>query len=305
MPEIPAPSADAPLPRVDLDTLARPGSLGDPVAFLVGGLAAAGVAIGLSGGGARVPVELCAIGVACLAAYRFRQQPAVAPSVVVAVIATVEASYGRLSGHYWSAAVTATAAVLSVYAARNLRKAFRLRDDAIAEATSELAALHEGRHLEDELELRRPLAPIAAEVERSRRHNHQLSLLIVKPDAELVTMDDRRGLAAVIADTLRATDTPLAMASNFWIVLPETSADRARAVAERIRLSAAAVLGEQAGTVAIGAASFPADATSSEQLAERAGVALARAIASGGNRTVSYSLAPSAPPGWRVRMTGG
>ena len=85
------------------------------------------------------------------------------------------------------------------------------------------------------------------ELERSRRHNHEVSLLLVRPDA----FDERdscasarpprpttlNAVAEAIGVNLRATDVPLRLgAFDFGVILPETPSETARVVGERIRL---------------------------------------------------------------------
>jgi diguanylate cyclase (GGDEF)-like protein len=90
------------------------------------------------------------------------------------------------------------------------------------------------------------------------------------------------------------------------VILPETPAETARVVGERIRLSVAGRLlpvgaGEEVEiSVAVGIATFPDDATSNEELVAAARRALSSAAERGGNRTVLTSTPRDAPPGWGV-----
>lgn len=139
------------------------------------------------------------------------------------------------------------------------------------------------------------------EVERARRFNRPLSLMIMDLD-HFKGVNDRHGhpfgdkvlrtLAEVGRVNLRQTDLFARVGGEEFVVLmPETNADMAAQIAERLRrqLSAAPVIdGEVAAsvTISIGIAAYGADAPSMEMLMAQADRALYAAKAQGRDRVV-------------------
>lgn len=101
-----------------------------------------------------------------------------------------------------------------------------------------------------------------------------------------------------IVGTMRAVDVIVRTGqSRFEVVLPETDAEGARTLAERIRLRIDSTRPDPDSgiSVSIGVASFPADGSDDIELSAAAVQALERAAELGGNRTVLYSLPEGAP----------
>src|SRR5204863_8407520 len=106
-----------------------------------------------------------------------------------------------------------------------------------------------------------------------------------------------------ITGTMRSVDVIIRSGqSRFEVVLPETDAEGARTLAERIRLRIDSTRPDpDAGiSVSIGVAGYPADGSDDIELSAASGQALERAAELGGNRTVLYSLPEGAPPGWAM-----
>jgi diguanylate cyclase (GGDEF)-like protein len=283
----------------------------------------AGVAAGLaySGGRGRA-AEIAVVGAGCIGAYIASWSLRwVVPAAVAVVTAALEEHDGRLThARYWHEAVLLAAVISATYAAAlagRFAAARELRGDT---AIDELNAL-ETRDVIDEalgLAARAPYS-LVYELERARRHNHVLSVLLVRAD-DLDEVAHRYGEAAgadllgvvatVIGRVLRATDIPVRFGqSDIAVILPETDRAGARIVAERIRLSSAEErLQLQPGevvdvTVSVGSASFPQDAMTNEALADVLHEALDAAVAAGGDRTMLYSVPNDSPAGWGLSRT--
>jgi two-component system, cell cycle response regulator len=150
---------------------------------------------------------------------------------------------------------------------------------------------------------------LAAEVARSRRHDHPVALLFLDIDFFKVFNDQHghqagdealKGIAALLVQGSRLGDVVARVRSTdvvaryggeeFAIVLPETDRDGAQAKAEIIRASVEAhrftAGSNHSGrlTVSIGVASFPLDAIDAPTLLRRADKALYRAKDGGRNR---------------------
>lgn len=280
-------------------------------------LVALGVGFTLQGG-RRHALELVITGVAAAVAYvsPWRVGSLAAAAAALAYLG-VEAYYGEL-GHqrYWVNVLYVTAILGAVLAAAYARLAVRAREAGLERAVAHIDEITTETQLEHLLSGARDLTSLEYEIARSRRHNHQFSLLLVRPDemddvalrwGEDAVQSVMGALAETIGAHVRATDVPFRRgAYDFCVLLPETKAVGARVAAERIRL---AVHGRRVEfgpgelmdlSVAIGIAGFPEDAATDEELTHGAALALSRAVELGGNRTVLRSVPSGSPPGWAL-----
>jgi diguanylate cyclase (GGDEF)-like protein len=156
--------------------------------------------------------------------------------------------------------------------------------------TDELTGLYNYRHLSQVL---------GDEVDRARRYDHPLSLLMIDFDRFKLVNDTYGHIvgdqvlvetAQVLRDSLRSTDLLARYGGEeFSAVLPETEAEGALAVAEKLRMAVAEheflVDGRPIGplSVSTGFASYPEHANSAQQLLSRADDALYSAKAAGRN----------------------
>lgn len=147
---------------------------------------------------------------------------------------------------------------------------------------------------------------LAEALEKSERDGEPLSLLVadldllrdinnayghLAGDAVLV------GVAKIFREQLRPEDTAARFGGEeFALLLPGTAAKEAGLVAERIRIAVSEARYDVdtsnepiSATISIGVASFPADASSQQELINRADVAAYRAKAQGRNRVVISS----------------
>jgi diguanylate cyclase (GGDEF)-like protein len=147
---------------------------------------------------------------------------------------------------------------------------------------------------------------ILQEIKAVHRYGRGLSLLMIDID-DFKRFNDRNGhltgntalkkIARVFKKTVRAADVVCRYGGEeFAIILPETLRKGALAAAEKIRLKIekAPIPGRQNQprkrvTVSVGVAAFPTDASSAEELIQRADAALYRAKASGKNRVEAVS----------------
>lgn len=197
----------------------------------------------------------------------------------------------------------------SLLCASALSLGVRRRDTELALARDAIVELTEGDRIARRLSGRRELTWLEAEIERSRRHHHELALVLARPDAAPgLELHDAFGetlleaIADVIGTELRATDIALRRdGMTFSLVLPETPAEGARVAAERVRLLAPQRISTAVAapvTLSAGVAAFPRDATTNEALIEAAEHALEAAVARGGNRTICVSGDAGFPRGW-------
>jgi len=142
----------------------------------------------------------------------------------------------------------------------------------------------------------------ALEREASRAHRYGRALAFVMLDVDrFKAFNDRHGhlagdaalaqIALLVRERSRASDTAGRYGGDeLALVLPETSAEGALAVAEKIR-SAAESLSLGAGfarlTVSAGVACAPADGRTAADLVREADARLYRAKAAGGNRVIA------------------
>jgi len=129
------------------------------------------------------------------------------------------------------------------------------------------------------------------EVERSERYHQNLTLMLV----DLAPCDDllpaqrdalRQAVSAALRDSLRRLDQAFVCSrpGRFSALLTETTSDVASLVTDRIRQAFSIRIGDLRSLqprLAIGTASYPADATHGEGLREKADEALAEAIRCG------------------------
>jgi diguanylate cyclase (GGDEF)-like protein/putative nucleotidyltransferase with HDIG domain len=170
-------------------------------------------------------------------------------------------------------------------------------------------ARHFGQALNEELtraaRFDRPLSVIMADLDLLREINNTYGHLA--GDAVL------RGIAEVFRSLLRHYDVPARFGGEeFSILLPETSAEEALEIAERIRRTVAQRAFDVEtssepirATVSIGVASFPRDGTDPNELIHQADLAVYRAKLQGRNRVIdAASSEPLAlPPQRRARLT--
>jgi len=161
---------------------------------------------------------------------------------------------------------------------------------------------------------------VLAEVARSRRHGRPLALLMFDLD-HFKQVNDRFGhlvgddllalFGSILREDLRASDLPCRYGGEeFLIIAPETSAERAQIVAERIRLKyrersgAVGVGGPQTVSVGISASDVLEVELTERTLLAAADDALYRAKDRGRNRVevsrrppeAATDAAPTAPP---------
>ncbi|MDR5682622.1 MAG: sensor domain-containing diguanylate cyclase [Armatimonadota bacterium] len=157
---------------------------------------------------------------------------------------------------------------------------------------------------------------IREEIARARRRGQRLALGFLDLDDFKATNDtfghaegDRvlRALAGVLRGVVRAEDVVARYGGEeFAIVMPETGADEAGRVAERIRARLSARPLVHVGstpvvvTASLGIAEFPRHADTAEELIRRADEALYRAKRAGKNRVwVAGDPEPGGPPAAR------
>ncbi len=156
-------------------------------------------------------------------------------------------------------------------------------------------------------------AALAEELDRARRFDRPLSLLMVDLDllreinnsyGHLAGDAVLRGIAAVFRKELRHYDVPARFGGEeFSILLPETPRETALEIAERVRRSVAASGFEVEtstepirATISIGVAAFPRDGSTANELIHEADVAVYRAKLQGRNRVLGASVEKSLLP---------
>jgi len=172
---------------------------------------------------------------------------------------------------------------------------------ALAEQKSridELTGLFNRRHFEERLK---------EEIARHSRYDDPFSLFIIDLD-NFKTYNDVYGhpagdtllgeIGTIIKNSVRDADQAFRYGGDeFVVILPQTIAGDAQAVAERVRGQIADEMEKRSLTVtcSIGLASYPADGVIAGELVVAADTALYYAKWTGGNRTYSSSKAASDP----------
>jgi diguanylate cyclase (GGDEF)-like protein len=264
------------------------------------------------------PFELVVVAGFAILSYRVGWRAArAAAGAATIVFLVLELHWGRLGGGHPARVLIDAVLVFAVcLASARARTDLERRQLQLVGARNELERIRATEVLEQKLGGARRASVLEYELERSRRHNHEVSLLLVRPDAfdeltlrfgEEAAAQTLTAVAEAIGVNLRATDVPLRLgAFDFGVILPETPSETARVVGERIRLVVsgrrlAVGEGEEIDvSVALGIATFPHDATSNEDLVAAAQRALNSAAERGGNRTVLTSAPDDAPPGWSI-----
>jgi two-component system cell cycle response regulator len=155
-------------------------------------------------------------------------------------------------------------------------------------------------------------AELHGRLREAQRYNRPLSLLLLDVDHFKKVNDTYghpagdvvlRGIAALAQKQARETDVVARYGGEeMAVILPETDAQGAHTIAERIRKAAAAAshATEQGGvqvTLSIGLATWPGPGDSAEELVEAADKALYRAKQGGRNRVAAAN--PASPGGLR------
>lgn len=287
-----------------------------PGVVLAAGLTiAVGAGLIVAGGSGR-PIEVLVLaGVAAvgfLLGWPVSGHAAVGGAAAYLILETV---YGRLDGAHLAGELLLTAGMLGAVLAAGFARPDRPmapRRRAAAPAREDAGAVDPWADERPDARRLRP-GTLEYEIERARRSERPLSVLAIRADeldflAASETLPQLLGLiGAAVERTVRAMDIVTRPAqTRFEVLLPETDAESARTVAERIRLRIDSTRpepapGRPAGvTVSIGVATYPADGADEIELGAAAGRALERASELGGNRTVLYSLPAGAPPGWAL-----
>jgi len=146
------------------------------------------------------------------------------------------------------------------------------------------------------------------EVERVKRHNESFSAFMLDID-NFKSLNDRYGHSAgddvllrvsrAIRDAVRSMDVVARHGGEeFSVLLPHTSKSDAMEIAERVRSGVErsrplSAYPSVVVTVSIGVAEFPDDASTIDELVDRADRAMYRAKKAGKNRVIAYDGSPS------------
>lgn len=192
--------------------------------------------------------------------------------------------------------------VLAAQAAAALARARAFEDARRLAITDELTGLFNGRHF---------TLRLAEEVQRAERYGHPLALTMLDSDS-LKMVNDRFGheegnrhlveLARIIREHVRATDTAFRFGGDEFVILhPETERRKAIRIADRIRDALRAHPFRSAGgetapvSVSAGVATYPACATSPDDLFRQADAALYLAKRRGKNGVVAAPVTRASP----------
>ena len=298
-------------------TVSTTGTVADAFVACVVLLLAVATGFLVNGGHGRY-AEFFIVGAAVLGAYLLGWKPGrlLAVGVLITYVA-LEYHYGRLDHHdYWTQVILGAAIAGAVLSAAYLRRDIDSRDEGLGLALAQIGELRSHTSLESKLLGRRQVNPLDIEIERARRYEHSVSLIVVRPDdmdgvanryGELGSTEVLGEVAEAVGRNLRAMDRPrLDEPLGFVVVLPETARDGARVVAERIRLDVGRRRldfgpGELVNlSVTIGVATFPDDALTNEDLVTAARRAFSAGLELGGNRTILASVPEGSPPGWGI-----
>jgi len=214
---------------------------------------------------------------------RLLAAPLVSGERVLGVIEAVREGDGSKS---FTAAEAALLSALIVPLAAALANSVRIAEAELLSLTHDLTKLHNARFLRQFL---------TSEVRRARRYDSTVSTIFIDLD-DFKEINDRHGhlagshvlmeMATVILTGVRDTDIVTRYGGDeFVVVLPETGAEMAARVAERIREKVAAHLftgGRNLAlplTASFGVAAFPAHAHSPQQLLADADAAMYEAKA--------------------------
>jgi diguanylate cyclase (GGDEF)-like protein len=185
--------------------------------------------------------------------------------------------------------------VLAAQASLSISNALLHEEIRMLALTDGLTGLYNHRHFQERL---------SEEFKKAERFSEPLSLILTDIDHFKKVNDTYghpagdmvlKGFSGIIRETVREIDIPARYGGEeFAIMALKADADEARKIAERIRKRVEAHRFEADGvsigvTVSLGIASYPRDASSREELIERADQALYKAKESGRNRTVLYS----------------
>jgi diguanylate cyclase (GGDEF)-like protein len=244
----------------------------------------------------RLPIEYLCVPFLFWAAFRLGRRCVVTCVLVMSFIAVNGTLHGLgpfaretpnealllLQAYLAVTAVTMLAAAAVVW---QQRQAERLaRSQAVKD---ELTGLVNYRHLMDTLQ---------GEIRRAQRARRSFATLLLDMDG-LKQINDRRGhlvgnralcrIGECLRECCRTTDTAARFGGDeFAIVLPETSEDGARHLAERIAQHLAADTEHPRLSVSIGVALYPGDGTSAEKLLSAADRELYR------TKAATHAMAP-------------
>jgi diguanylate cyclase (GGDEF)-like protein len=177
--------------------------------------------------------------------------------------------------------------VIAAQAAAAIARAEALEQAEKLAITDALTGLYNARYFNGRL---------LEEIERAKRYDHTVALVIVDSDA-LKRVNDQLGhaagnqllvdLARTIREHVRASDLVARFGGDEFVILqPETDREAAMVIAERIRVAAHAASDAAGGerSVSAGVAVYPMRATTADDLFKAADDALYRAKRSGKNK---------------------
>lgn len=195
--------------------------------------------------------------------------------------------------------------LISTIAATTIEKAKIFEKTRMMAITDELTGLFNHRHF---------LNQLSTELSRTKRYSRPLTLVMIDIDhfkhyndtyGHLQGNEILRTLGEIMRKNIRDTDIPARYGGEeFSIIMPETTRQRAKSIAERLRKAISAHRFRDSGrklgsvTVSLGIASYPENASSIHNLIEEADQALYKAKELGRNRIcLSNSSAPR-PSKW-------